>query len=110
METHTARTLDEGRDVAEFLDDKTWEHAREFLRAAPADPFADHLRWMEEGGRPVACVQVFLHRYPIGCAEVGMCLPEYPFVPPELRGRFVLLRREPHRGLTGSRALRIMPP
>jgi hypothetical protein len=35
----------------------------------------------------VACVQVFLHQYAIGRATLGMCLPEYPFVPPPLRGR-----------------------
>lgn len=87
MQTHIAHTMDDMRDIPELTDGETWDHAREFLAAAPEDPFADHLRLMIEDGRPVACVQVFLHRYPIGRAEVGMCLPEYPFVPPELRGR-----------------------
>ena len=62
-------------------------HARKFLERVDKDPFADHLRWVEEDGRPVACAQIFLHQYAIGCAAVGMCLPEYPFVPPERRGR-----------------------
>jgi len=87
MQTHEAKTLEDIDDVGELRQDQTWEHARKFLAAAPDDPFADHLRWMEEDGHPIACVQVFLHQYPIGCAQVGMCLPEYPFVPPELRGR-----------------------
>jgi len=86
MQIRIAKTLDDVRDVTELTEDKGWEHARKFLAAAPANPFADHLRWMEEDGRPIACVQVFLHQYAIGCAQVGMCLPEYPFVPPELRG------------------------
>ena len=85
MQTHTARTLDDIQHVKEF-EDKTWDHARRFLAAAATNPFADHLRWTEEDGRLVACVQVFLHQYPIGCARVGMCLPEYPFVHPDLRG------------------------
>jgi len=87
MQVHEARTPDDIQHTDELRNDEVWEHARAFLSAAPGDPFADHLRWLEEDGRPVACVQVFLHRHPIGCAEVGMCLPEYPFVPPELRGR-----------------------
>jgi GNAT superfamily N-acetyltransferase len=87
MLIHTARSIDDVQDVKEFFGDETWDHARRFLEGAPDDPFADHLRWMEENGRPIACVQVFLHQYPIGRAHVGMCLPEYPFVPPELRGR-----------------------
>lgn len=87
MQIHEAKTLEDIGNVDELQQDKTWEHARKFLAAAPGNPFADHLRWMEEDGRPVACVQVFLHQYPIGCAQVGMCLSEYPFVPPELRGR-----------------------
>ncbi|MFO7956177.1 MAG: GNAT family N-acetyltransferase [Candidatus Brocadiia bacterium] len=87
MQTHIAHTVDEIRDIPELTDGETWDHARDFLAAAPDDPFADHLRVLMEDGRPVACVQVFLHRYPVGRAEVGMCLPEYPFVPPELRGR-----------------------
>jgi GNAT superfamily N-acetyltransferase len=78
------------------MQEEMWAHAREFLARAPEDPFAHHLLWLEEDRRPVACVQVFLHRYPIGCAQVGMCLPEYPFVPPPLRGRgwFRRLMRE----------------
>ena len=87
MQIHVARTLEDVEDVEEIMESDTWSHAREFLGAAATDPFADHLRWLEKGGRSVACVQVFLHRYPIGCALIGMCLPEYPFVPPEFRGR-----------------------
>jgi GNAT superfamily N-acetyltransferase len=87
MQIHTATTLEDVRQIDEFLEDATWDHARGFLEAAAGGPHADHLRWMEEDGQPVACVQVFLHRYPIGRATLGMCLPEYPFVPPALRGR-----------------------
>jgi len=58
-----------------------------FLAAAVGDPFADHLRWLSDAGQPVASVQVSLHHYPIGAVRVGVCLPEYPFVPPPLRGR-----------------------
>jgi GNAT superfamily N-acetyltransferase len=87
MQIRVAKTLDDVREVEELARGETWDHAREFLADAPADPCADHLRWLEEDGRPVACVQVFLHQYPIGQARLGMCLPEYPFVRPELRGR-----------------------
>jgi len=87
MQVHVARTLDDIRHVKELMAGDTWGHARTFLSEASADPLADHLRWFEEGGRPVSCVQIFLHQYPIGCATVGMCLPEYPFVPPALRGQ-----------------------
>ena len=87
MQVRVAKTLDDVRGVEELARGETWDHAREFLAAAPGDPFADHLRWLEEDGRPVACVQVFLHQYPIGRARLGMCLPEYPFVRPDLRGR-----------------------
>ena len=87
MQTHIARILEDIKDIEQFNEGDTWKHAREFLSAAREDPFADHLRWWSVEGRPVACVQVFLHRYAIGCAKVEVCLPEYPFVPPELRGR-----------------------
>ncbi len=87
MRTHVARTLADVENIKEFVEGKTCAHARRFLAGAPENPFADHLRWLEDDGRPVACVQVFVHQYPIGCAQMGMCLPEYPFVPPELRGR-----------------------
>jgi len=87
MRIHIARTLEDIQNVKELAEDETWKHARRFLGRAPKNPFADHLRWLEDDGRPVACVQVFSHQYPIGCAQVRMCLPEYPFVPPELRGR-----------------------
>jgi GNAT superfamily N-acetyltransferase len=87
LQIHIARTLDDIQDVEALARGKTWDHAREFLRKMGDDPFADHLRWLEDDGRPVACVQIFLHQYPVGRAWVGMCLPEYPFVPPELRGR-----------------------
>ncbi len=86
MQIHLAHTLDEVRDVEPLGSDDAWA-ARKFLEALPDDPSADHLRWLEDEGRPVACVQVFLHRYPIGQASLGVCLPEYPYVPPELRGR-----------------------
>ena len=87
MQVHTAHTTEDIRHVTELMEGDTWAHARKFLAAAPHDPFADHLRWLSEDGHPIACVQVFLHQYPIGCARLGMALPEYPFVPPELRGR-----------------------
>ncbi len=88
MRTETAKTLDEIRHVKEFTDGDTWAHARKFLARAPKDPFADHYRWIaDDAPAPVAGVQVFLHQYPIGRATLGMCLPKYPFVPPELRGR-----------------------
>ncbi len=87
MHTRTAKTIEDVQNVTDFLEGETWDHARAFLEAAPDDPNADHLRWLEEDGRPVACVQVFVHQYPIGRAQMGLCLPEYPFVPPELRGR-----------------------
>ncbi len=87
MRVHIAESFEDIRDVEELAGSETWAHARRFLDALPDDPFADHLRWMEEDGRPVACVQVFLHKYAIGRAKVGVCLPEYPFVAPELRGR-----------------------
>ena len=87
MQVHTAHTTEDIRHVTELMEGDTWAHARKFLASAPHDPFADHLRWLSEDGRPIACVQVFLHQYPIGCARLGMALPEYPFVPPELRGR-----------------------
>ncbi len=87
IEAHIARTI---RDLAvqpQLADGEEWGHVRQFLTAAQHDPFADHLRWLSDGELPVASVQVFLHRYRIGQAEIGMCLPEYPFVPPLLRGR-----------------------
>jgi len=87
MAIHIAKSIDEVQAVKELAKDEVWSHARRFLEHARNHPFADHLLWLEEDGRPVACVQVFLHQYPIGCARVGMCLPEYPFVPPALRGR-----------------------
>lgn len=87
MQIHIAKTLEEIQDVESLSKDKIWDHAHEFLANAPVDPFADHLRWLEADGHPVACVQIFLYQYPIGCAQIGMCLPEYPFVPPDLRGR-----------------------
>ena len=87
MQIHIATTIDDLSDVPELGEGKTWDHARKFLEQVGVNPFADHLRWLEDQGRPVACVQVFLHRYPIGRAAVGMCLPEYPFAPPERRGR-----------------------
>ena len=87
MAIHIAKSIDEVQVVKELAEDEVWSHARRFLKQAPEDPFADHLRWLEQDGHPVACVQVFLHQYPIGRARLGMCLPEYPFVPPALRGR-----------------------
>ena len=64
MQVHTAKTLDDVRDVKEFQGDSLWRRATSFLAAAASDPFADHLRWFSDDGRPVACVQVFLHHYP----------------------------------------------
>lgn len=105
MQVHIAKTIEDVRDVKELAEQETWAHARGFLAGAPTDPFADHLRWLEDDGRPVACVQVFLHQYAIGRAQMGMCLPEYPFVPPDRRGRGYFKRlmvdalfpaREPH--------------
>lgn len=87
MPIRIAKTLQDLQSVKPLAEDPVWEHARKFLSAAEKDPFADHLRWLQEDGDPVACVQVFLHQYPIGCAQVGMGLPEYPFVPSEQRGR-----------------------
>ena len=87
MQIHIAKTIDDVARAPELAESETWGHARNFLKRVGKDPFADHLRWLEDDGRPVACVQIFLHQYPIGRATVGMCLPEYPFVPPELRGR-----------------------
>jgi len=87
MRTHIAKSIEDFQNIRELAEGETWKHARRFLERAPQNPFADHLRWLEDDGRPVACVQVFVHQYPIGRAQVGMCLPEYPFVPPELRGR-----------------------
>ena len=92
MQVHIAKTLDDIRDVKELRAGEAWNHARKFLASAPDDPFADHLRWVEEDGCPICCVQVFLHHYPVGRARLGVCLPEYPFVPPELRGRGHLKR------------------
>jgi GNAT superfamily N-acetyltransferase len=87
MQIYKAESLADIGQVPQLSSDEVWDHARRFLAEAPDDPFAHHLRWLEDDGRPVACVQVFLHRYPIGRAQVGVCLPEYPFVPPGLRGR-----------------------
>jgi hypothetical protein len=87
LTTHVARSLDDIAYEHALAQEAEWEHARQFLLAAVDDPFADHLLWLSDGTQPVASVQVFLHRYAIGAAQVGMCLPEWPFVPPDLRGR-----------------------
>jgi len=88
MQFHRATTIHDVSDVTQFIEDTTWENVRRFLDNASNNPHADHLLWLADtDGGPVASVQVFLHRYPIGCATVGVALPEYPFVPPDLRGR-----------------------
>ena len=51
MRIHTARRPEDLKAFPEFAGD-VWHHAREFLEKAASDPFADHLQWLEDGGRP----------------------------------------------------------
>ena len=57
MRFFTAKTLEDIRTVPGLNDDPVWQHARDFLAEAPNHPDDRHLRWLEDKGEVVACVQ-----------------------------------------------------